>query len=115
MDAMDAENSGPRSKVSHVEHAPNNLTNISNQVGDIVVLKSVIMPTKTVAIGVLKSTDLFDYWEIHVQVPVKPNESLIRSYGLIKTIGQAFGAHVAWSAPFVISQVMNASREYLYM
>ncbi|CAL5424324.1 unnamed protein product [Camellia sinensis] len=153
MDVMDAENSELRSKVSHVQHAPNNLTNTSNQatttstpldmaarhqawslssiqdtsltqVGDIVVLKSIIRPTETVAIGVLKSTDASkevegeelgpDYWEVHVQVPIKPNESLIRSYGLVKTIGQAIGAHVAWPAPFVISQVMDASREYLY-
>ncbi|CAL5336182.1 unnamed protein product [Camellia sinensis] len=55
-----------------------------------------------------------DYWEVHVQVPIKLNESLIRSYGLVKTVGQAIGAHVAWPAPFVISQVMDASREYLY-
>ncbi|XP_028108753.1 uncharacterized protein LOC114307555 [Camellia sinensis] len=153
MDVMEAENSELRSKVSHVQHAPNNLTNTSNQatttstpldmaarhqawslssiqdtsltqVGDIVVLKSIIRPTETVAIGVLKSTDASkeveweelgpDYWEVHVQVPIKPNESLIRSYGLVKTIGQAIGAHVAWPAPFVISQVMDASREYLY-
>ncbi|XP_028074565.1 uncharacterized protein LOC114276929 [Camellia sinensis] len=124
MDVMEAENSELRSKVSHVQHAPNNWTNTSNQVGDIVVLKSIIRPTETVAIGVLKSTDAskevegeelgLDYWEVHVQVPIKPNESLIRSYGLVKTIGQAIGAHVAWPAPFVISQVMDTSREYLY-
>ncbi|GMP50516.1 hypothetical protein CsSME_00017104 [Camellia sinensis var. sinensis] len=94
--------------------------------GNIVILKSIIRPTETVAIGVLKSTDASkevegeelgpDYWEVHVQVPIKLNESLIRSYGLVKTIGQAIGAHVAWLAPFVmqISQVMDASREYLY-
>ncbi|THF99876.1 hypothetical protein TEA_021106 [Camellia sinensis var. sinensis] len=124
MDAMKAENLELRSKASHVEHASNNLTNTSNQVGDIVVLKSIIRPTETVAIGVLKSTDASkevegeelgpEYWEVHVQAPIKPNESLIRSYGLVKIIGQAIGAHVAWPAPFVISQVMDASREYLY-
>ena len=80
--------------------------------GDIVVLKIIIKPTETVAIGVLKSTDTSkevegeelgpDYWEVHVQVLVKPNESLIRLYGLVKTIGQAIGAHVACSAPFVV-------------
>ncbi|KAF5952306.1 hypothetical protein HYC85_010250 [Camellia sinensis] len=32
MDVMEAENSELRSKVSHVQHAPNNLTNTSNQV-----------------------------------------------------------------------------------
>ena len=79
---------------------------------DIVVLKNIIRSIKTVAIGVLKSTDPSkevegeelgpDYWEIHVQVPIKPNESLIRSYGLVKTIGQAIGFHVAWPAPFVV-------------
>ncbi|XP_028114155.1 uncharacterized protein LOC114312138 [Camellia sinensis] len=31
MDVMDAENSEPRSKVPNVQHAPNNLTNTSNQ------------------------------------------------------------------------------------
>ena len=46
--------------------------------GDIVVLKSIIRLTETVAIGVLKSTDPskevegeevgLDYWEIYVQV-----------------------------------------------
>ncbi|XP_028106493.1 uncharacterized protein LOC114305584 [Camellia sinensis] len=91
------------------------------QVGGIVVLKSIIRPTETVAIRVLKSTDPSkevkgeelrpDYWEVHVQVLIKPNESLIQSYGLVKTIGQV----VASPAPFVISQVMDASREYLYM
>ncbi|THG00162.1 hypothetical protein TEA_003355 [Camellia sinensis var. sinensis] len=140
MDAMEVENLELTSKVSHVEHASNNLTNTSNQVttasspldmaarhqvwslssiqdaslaqvGDIVVLKNIIRPTKTVAIRVLKSTDPSkeiegeelgpNYWEVHVQVLVKPNESLIRSYGLIKTIGQAIGAHVACPAPFV--------------
>ena len=80
--------------------------------GDIVALKSIIRPTETVAIGVLKSTDPskevegeelgLDYWEVYVQVPVKPNESLIRSYGLVKTIGQATGAQVALPAPFVV-------------
>ncbi|CAL5357131.1 unnamed protein product [Camellia sinensis] len=119
MDAMEAENSELRSKVSHVQHAPNNLTNTSNQVtttfspldmaarhqawslssiqdtslsqvGDIVVLKSIIRPTKTIAIGVLKSTDAskkveveelgLDYWEVHVQVLVKPNESCQNSW-----------------------------------
>ncbi|XP_028090663.1 uncharacterized protein LOC114290854 [Camellia sinensis] len=153
MDVMEAENSELKSKVSHVQHAPNNLTSTSNQatttstpldmaarhqawslssiqdtsltqVGDIAVLKSIIRPTETVAIGVLKSTDASkevegeelgpNYWEVYVQVPIKPNESLIRSYGLVKTVGQAIGAHVAWPAPFVISQVMDASREYLY-
>ncbi|THG10216.1 hypothetical protein TEA_003618 [Camellia sinensis var. sinensis] len=153
MDVMEAKNSELRPKVSHVQHVPNNLTNTSNQVttasssldmatrhqawslssiqdasltqvGDVVVLKSIIRPTKTVAIRVLKSTDASkevegeklgpDYWKVHVQVPIKPNESLIRSYGLVKTIGQAIGAHVAWPAPFVISQLMDASREYLY-
>ncbi|GMP70517.1 hypothetical protein CsSME_00029332 [Camellia sinensis var. sinensis] len=146
MDVMEGENSELRSKVSHVQHAPNNLTNTSNQatttstpldmaarhqawslssiqdasltqVGDIVVLKSIIRPTETVAIGVLKSTDASkevegeelgpDYWEVHVQVPIKPNESLIRSYGLVKTIGQAIGAHVAWPAPFVDEWMSN--------
>ncbi|XP_028110842.1 uncharacterized protein LOC114309326 [Camellia sinensis] len=87
MDVMEGENSELRSKVSHVQHAPNNLTNTSNQVGDIVVLKSIIRPTETVAIGVFKSTDTSkevegeelgpDYWEVHVQLPIKPNESLI--------------------------------------
>ncbi|GMP46586.1 hypothetical protein CsSME_00014677 [Camellia sinensis var. sinensis] len=81
------------------------------QVGDIVILKSIIRLTKTVAIGVLKSIDTseeveeeelgLDYWEVHVQVPVKPNESLIRSYGLVKTVRQAIGVHVAWSAPII--------------
>ncbi|XP_028051805.1 uncharacterized protein LOC114256373 [Camellia sinensis] len=105
MDAIEAENLELRSKVSHIEHAPNNLTNTSNQVttasspldmaaqhqvwsmssiqdaslaqvGDIVVLKSIIKLTETVAIGVLKSTDAseeveredlgLDYWEVHV-------------------------------------------------
>ncbi|XP_028113515.1 uncharacterized protein LOC114311587 [Camellia sinensis] len=141
MDVMEAENSELRSKVSHVQHASNNLTNTSNQatttstpldmaaqhqawslssiqdtsltqVRDIIVLKTIIRPTETVAIGVLKSTNASkevegeelgpDYWEVHVQVPIKPSESLIRSYGLVKTIGQAIGAHVAWPAPFVI-------------
>ncbi|KAL7187203.1 hypothetical protein ACSBR1_037305 [Camellia fascicularis] len=93
-------------------------------VGDIVVLKSIIRPTKIVTIGVLKSTDPSkevegeelepDYWKVHVQVPIKPNESLIRSYGLVKTIVQAIGANVAWLAPFVISQVIDVSQEYLY-
>ncbi|XP_028056512.1 uncharacterized protein LOC114260564 [Camellia sinensis] len=132
IDAMEAKNSELRSKVSHVHQAPNNLTNTSNQlnldlqVGDVVVLKSIIRPTKTVAIGVLKSTNASKeiegeemgpgYLEIHVQVPVKPNESLIRSYGLVKIVGQAIGAHVAWPASFMmqILQVMGASREYLY-
>ncbi|CAL5349040.1 unnamed protein product [Camellia sinensis] len=148
MDAMEAENSELRSKVSHVQHVSNNLTNTSNQVtttsspldmvaqhqawtlssiqdasltqvGDIVVQKSVIRPTEIVAIRVLKSTDAskevegeklgLDYWEVHVQVPIKPNKSLIRSYGPVKTIGQAIGAHVAWPAPFVIWQLMDAS------
>ncbi|KAL7202570.1 hypothetical protein ACSBR1_034105 [Camellia fascicularis] len=81
-------------------------------VRDVVVLKSIIRPTKTVAIGIFKSTDASkeverkqlgpDYWEVHVQVPVKPNESLIQSYGLVKTVRQAIGAHVAWLAPFVV-------------
>ncbi|GMQ09043.1 hypothetical protein CsSME_00052535 [Camellia sinensis var. sinensis] len=141
MDAIEAENSELRSKVSHIEYALNNLTNTSNQVttasspldmaaqhqvwslssiqdasltqvGDIVVLKSIIRLIETVAIGVLKSTDAYeevegeelglDYWEVHVQVPVKPNESLIRSYGLVKTVGQAIRVHVAWFAPFVV-------------
>ncbi|CAL5435563.1 unnamed protein product [Camellia sinensis] len=141
MDAIEAENSELRSKVSHIDHAPNNLTNTSNQVTtasspldmaaqhqvwswssiqdaslaqvrDIVVLKSIIRLTETVAIGVLKNTDAseevkredlgLDYWEVHVQVPVKPNESLIRSYGLVKKVGQAIGVHVAWFAPFVV-------------
>ena len=80
--------------------------------GDIVALKSIIRPTETIAIGVLKSIDASkevegeevgpEYWEVHVQVPIKPNESLIRSYGLVKTIGQAIGAHVAWPAPCVV-------------
>ncbi|CAL5423172.1 unnamed protein product [Camellia sinensis] len=84
-------------------------------VGDIVVLKNIIKPTETVAIGVLKSTDASkevegeklgpDYWEVHVQVPIKPNESLIRSYGLVKIVGQAIRAHVAWPAPFVNDQI----------
>ncbi|XP_028119055.1 uncharacterized protein LOC114316572 [Camellia sinensis] len=81
-------------------------------VGDIVVLKSIIRLTKTVVNGILKSTDASkevegkhlgpDYWEVHVQVPIKPNESLIQSYGLVKTVGQAIGTHVAWPAPFVV-------------
>ncbi|CAL5349230.1 unnamed protein product [Camellia sinensis] len=93
-------------------------------VGDIVVLKSIIRPIETVAIGILKSRDPSKevegeelgpgYWEEHVQVPVKPNESLIRSYGVVKTIRQAIGAHIAWPTPFVILQVMDASQEYLY-
>ncbi|CAL5349576.1 unnamed protein product [Camellia sinensis] len=82
-----------------------------HSVRDIVVLKSIIRPTETVTIGVLENTDPStevegkelgpDYWEVHVQVPVKPNEGLIQTYGLVKTIGQAIGAHVAWSALFV--------------
>lgn len=77
-----------------------------------VVLKSIIRPTETIAIEVLKSTDPSkvvygeelepDYWEVHVQVPIKPNESFIQSYGLVETIGQAIGAHIAWPAPFVV-------------
>ncbi|XP_028117399.1 uncharacterized protein LOC114315025 [Camellia sinensis] len=88
-------------------------------VGDIIVLKSIIRPTETVAIGVIKSTNPskevageelgLDYCELYAQMPIKPNENLIRSYGLVKIIGQGIGAHVAWSTPFVISQVMDAS------
>ncbi|CAL5422313.1 unnamed protein product [Camellia sinensis] len=72
----------------HLRFSQTLVSPIMMQIGDIVDLKSIIRLTEIVAIGVLKGTGASkevkweelgpDYWEVHVQVPVKPNESLIQ-------------------------------------
>ncbi|XP_062085716.1 uncharacterized protein LOC133791821 [Humulus lupulus] len=91
----------------------NNGNDISTlQVGEVVNLKSVTSEPETIAIGIVLSRDpskevggkkLGSFFsEVIVQVPIKPDEQLIKSYGHFKTIGQVVGAPIAWPTAFVI-------------
>ncbi|XP_062079279.1 uncharacterized protein LOC133783648 [Humulus lupulus] len=82
------------------------------EVGEVVNLKSVTSEPETIAIGIVLSRDpskevggkkLGSFFsEVIVQVPIKPDEQLIKSYGHFKTIGQVVGAPIAWPTAFVI-------------
>ncbi|XP_062103208.1 uncharacterized protein LOC133814235 [Humulus lupulus] len=84
------------------------------EVGEVVNLKSVTNDPQTIAIGLVSSKDpskevggkeLGDFFfEVIVQVPIQPNEQLIRAYGCFKTIGEVVGAPIAWPTTFVISR-----------
>lgn len=86
-------------------------TPLQVQVGQEVCLKSIIRSRENVAYAVLYSTDPSnevgeqelgrDYWEVFVQVAVKPNERLIRSFESYKTIGEV-GYNIAWPKAFVV-------------
>ncbi|KAK2996359.1 hypothetical protein RJ639_026473 [Escallonia herrerae] len=81
------------------------------RVRDVVCLKSIMNPSETVAKGIIQSIDpstevggeeLGPNWcEVSIQVAVKKDECLIRSYGFHKTIYDAYGATVAWPCPYV--------------
>ncbi|KAK3006817.1 hypothetical protein RJ639_016651 [Escallonia herrerae] len=81
------------------------------RVRDVVCLKSIMNPSETVAKGIIQSIDpstevggeeLGPNWcEVSIQVAVKKDERLIRSYGFHKTIYDAYGATVAWPCPYV--------------
>ena len=83
------------------------------QVGDVFNLKSISDPLKTIAIGVLDSNDpskiigeeeLGSYFSsVIVQIPISPDEYLIKTYGQFKKIGQVVGAPIAWPTSFVVS------------
>ena len=80
-------------------------------------LKSVTSNPETIAIGLVSSKDpskevggkeLGDFFsEIIVQIPIKPDEQLIRAYGCFKTIGEVVGAPIAWPNAFVVSIVLH--------
>ncbi|KAK3017168.1 hypothetical protein RJ639_006628 [Escallonia herrerae] len=80
------------------------------RVRDAVCLKSIMNPSETVAKGIIQSIDpstevggeeLGPNWcEVSIQVAVKKDERLIRSYGFHKTIYDAYGATVAWPCPY---------------
>ncbi|XP_062085644.1 uncharacterized protein LOC133791744 [Humulus lupulus] len=82
------------------------------EVGEVVNLKSVTSEPETIAIGIILSRDPLKevggkklgsfFFEVIVQVPIKPDEQLIKSYGHFKTIGQVVGAPIAWPTSFVI-------------
>ncbi|KAK3033722.1 hypothetical protein RJ639_034497 [Escallonia herrerae] len=81
------------------------------RVRDVVCLKSIMNPSETVAKGIIQSIDpstevggeeLGPNWcKVSIQVAVKKDERLIRSYGFHKTIYDAYGAIVAWPCPYV--------------
>ena len=85
------------------------------QVGEVVNLKSVASEPEIIAIGIVSSRDPSKevggeklgsfFCEVIVQVPIKPDQQLIKSYGQFKTIGQVVGAPIAWPTTFVVSQI----------
>ncbi|XP_062075838.1 uncharacterized protein LOC133779963 [Humulus lupulus] len=84
------------------------------EVGEVVNLKSVTSEPETIAIGIVISRDPSkevaehqlninsQVMQVIVQVPIKSDEQLIKSYGYFKTIGQVFGAPIAWPTTFVV-------------
>nr|CAD1842323.1 unnamed protein product [Ananas comosus var. bracteatus] len=84
---------------------------LDNGGGVEVYIKSLRKPHKYVAQGSLLSTNPTtkiggaelgsQCWEVQINVPIEPNEPLLRSYGSFQTIGDAVGATVAWPFTFV--------------
>lgn len=76
-----------------------------------VYFKSVVNPIEVVGKGRIASMDpssilggveLGANWcEIHVLVPIKWDECLMRPYGSFKTVGDAIGAPIAWPISLV--------------
>ncbi|XP_060968083.1 uncharacterized protein LOC115715614 isoform X4 [Cannabis sativa] len=82
------------------------------EVGELVNIKSVTSEPETIAIGIVCSNDPSkevggkkigsSFFEVIVKVSIKPDEQLIKPYGLFKTIGQVVGASIAWPTAFLI-------------
>ncbi|XP_027096129.1 uncharacterized protein [Coffea arabica] len=91
--------------------SPRHPSSSSNNVGNMVSLKSLFDPTKFVAKGYLRSLNPLDevggqalgpnWCEIQIQVAMSPREQLIRPYDLQQTIQDALGAPVAWPCHLV--------------
>ncbi|XP_020113480.1 uncharacterized protein LOC109727707 [Ananas comosus] len=74
--------------------------------GKEVTLMSLGKPHRPVARGILFSRDPStivggerlgqQYWEVYVEVAIIPNESLIRNFQNLKTIGDAARKSIAW-------------------
>ncbi|KAK2997497.1 hypothetical protein RJ639_024962 [Escallonia herrerae] len=94
-----------------MEERFNNRIDELKSVRDVVCLKSIMNPLETVAKGIIQSIDPstevggeelgLNWCEVSIQVAVKKDERLIRSYGFHKTIYDAYGATVAWPCPYV--------------
>ncbi|KAM6542527.1 hypothetical protein CsatB_006974 [Cannabis sativa] len=82
------------------------------EVGELVNIKSVTSEPETIAIGIVCSNDPSkevggkkigsSFFEVIVKVSIKPDEQLIKPYGLFKTIGQVVGTSIAWPTSFLI-------------
>ncbi|KAF4376143.1 hypothetical protein G4B88_004947 [Cannabis sativa] len=81
------------------------------EVGELVNIKSVTSEPETIAIGIVCSNDPSkevggkkigsSFFEVIVKVSIKPDEQLIKPYGLFKTIGQVVGTSIAWPTAFL--------------
>ncbi|KAK2976390.1 hypothetical protein RJ640_008100 [Escallonia rubra] len=106
-----SETSSPATSINHRPQITSTQLLRPFRVRDVVCLKSLMNPSETVAKGIIQSIDpstqvggeeLGPNWcEVSIQVAVKKDERLIRSYGFHKTIYDAYGATVAWPCPYV--------------
>ncbi|KAK2976387.1 hypothetical protein RJ640_008097, partial [Escallonia rubra] len=105
-----SETSSPATSINHRPQITSTQLLRPFRVRDVVCLKSLMNPSETVAKGIIQSIDpstqvggeeLGPNWcEVSIQVAVKKDERLIRSYGFHKTIYDAYGATVAWPCPY---------------
>ncbi|KAK3013689.1 hypothetical protein RJ639_008675 [Escallonia herrerae] len=106
-----SETSSPATSINHRPQITSMQLLCPFRVQDVVCLKSIMNPSETVAKGIIQSIDPStqvggeelgsNLCEVSIQVAVKKDERLIRSYGFHKTIYDAYEATIAWPCPYV--------------
>ncbi|KAK2967718.1 hypothetical protein RJ640_028449 [Escallonia rubra] len=115
----------PATSINHRPQMTSTQLSRPFRVRDVVCLKSIMNPSETVAKGIIQSIDpstevggeeLGPNWcEVSIQVAVKKDERLIRSYGFHKTIYDAYGATVAWPCPYQQQQQQHQHQHRFFI